>query len=165
MKWLMAALAAVLIAAFVYMQVHAVKTTYVNGLPPYTTLPGLEYILERDCYVFKFKAHATDWPLLGTRDTVPQLPAEVSASNVGADLPDVRILDVIRVGDHFRIASVRRDEARAGTTVTFEVLLQDEASRKYPRLDVFWILDHSPEKAGLAPTVMPSFAVPLRRGR
>ena len=163
MKWLLAALAAVLIAGFVYLQLHSVKTTYVNGLPPYTTLPGLEYIVERDCYVFKFKDRNSDWPLLGTKDTVPDLPAEVLASNVGADFPAVRILDVIHVGDHFRIASVRRDESRTGTTVTFEVLLQDEASRKYPRLDVFWILDHSPEKTGGAPRILSAFAVPQRK--
>ena len=163
MKWLLVALAAVLVAAFAVLQFRSVKTTYVNGLPPYTTLPGLEFILERDCYVFKFTAHDTDWPLLASHESVPQLPAEVKASYVGADMPDVRILDVIRVGDHFRIASVRRDESRKGTTLTFEVLLADEASRKYPRLDVFWIMDHSPEKAGEAPKIMASFAVPLRR--
>ena len=163
MKWLLIAIAAGLVAAFAVLQMRSVKTTYVNGLPPYTALPGHEYILERDCYVFKFKEHNTDWPLLGTRDTVPDLPAEVSASNIGADLPAVRILDVIHVGDHFRIASVRRDEGRKATTVTFEVLLSDEASRKYPRLDVYWILDHSPEATGAAPKVMPAFAVPLRK--
>jgi len=151
------------VAAFVYLQMHAVKTTYVNGLPPYTTLPGLEYIVERDCYVFKFKDHNTDWPLLGTQDSVPDLPAEVLASNVGADFPKVRILDVIHVGDHFRIASVRRDESRTATTVTFEVLLQDEASRKYPRLDAYWIMDHSPEKTGAAPRILGAFAVPQRK--
>jgi hypothetical protein len=163
MKWILVALALALVGAFVVMQRRSVKTTYVNGLPPYTTLPGLEYIVERDCYVFKFKEHSSDWPLLGTRDTVPDLPAEVLASNVGAEFPSVRILDVIHVGDHFRIASVRRDESRTATTVTFEVLLQDEATRKYPRLDVFWIMDHSPEKTGAAPRILAAFAVPLRR--
>jgi len=67
MKWLLVALTAVLVAAFAFLQFRSVKTTYVNGLPPYTTLPGLEFILERDCYVFKFKAHDTDWPLLASR--------------------------------------------------------------------------------------------------
>ena len=162
MKWVLALAAAALVAAFVYLQAHSVKTTYVNGLPPYTSLPGLEYIVERDLYVFKFKDHGSDWPLLGTRDAVSDLPAEVNASNVGADLPTVRILDVIHVGDHFRIVSVRKDESRKGTTVTFEVLLSDEASRKYPRLDVFWILDHSPEKVGQAPSIMATYAVPQR---
>jgi len=159
----MATAAAVLVGAFIYLQMHAVKTSYVNGLPPYTALPGLEYIVEHECYVFKFKDQTSDWPYLGANDTVPDLPAEVKASLVGADLPKVRILDVIHIGDHFRIASVRKDEGRKGTTLTFEVLLADEASRKYPRLDVYWILDHSPEKVGQAPRVMSTYAVPLRK--
>ena len=50
-------------AAVAYLDFHAVKTTYVNGLPLYSgALPGREYILERDCYVFKFKNHSSDWP-------------------------------------------------------------------------------------------------------
>jgi hypothetical protein len=163
MKWFLVAVGVVLVAAFAYLQMHSVKTTYVNGLAPYTTLPGREFIVEHDSYVFKFKAHDTDWPLLGARDTVADLPAEVSASNVGADLPGVRILDVIHVGDHFRIASVRRDVSRSGTKITFEVLLADEATRKYPRLDTYWIMDHSPEKEGAAPEILSAYAVPLRR--
>lgn len=163
MKWLLILAAVALVAAFAFFQMHSVKTTYVNGLPPYTTLPGREYIVEHECYVFKFKAHDTDWPLLGSHDSVPELPAEVTAANIGADLPSVRILDVIHVGDHFRIASVRRDVGRSGTTVTFEVLLSDESTRKYPRLDTYWIMDHSPEKEGGAPTILPAYAVPLRR--
>ena len=163
MKWLLIAFAVALVAVFAVLQSRSVKTTYVNGLPPYTSLPGLEYILERDCYVFKLKGHDTDWPLLGTRDTVPELPAEVTPANIGADLSGVRILDVIHVGDHFRIASVRREESRKGTTISFEVLLSDESSRKYPRLDVFWMLDHSPEATGAAPKILPEFAVQLRK--
>jgi hypothetical protein len=99
---------------------------------------------------------------LGSHETVPELPADVSLSNIGADMPSVRILDVIRVGDHFRLASVRRDRNSAGTKVTFEVLLADEATRKFPRLDTYWIMDHSPEKNGGAPTFLPAYAVPLR---
>jgi hypothetical protein len=118
--------------------------------------------VEHDCYVFQFKDRPSDWPLLGSKEVVPELPAEVVAANIGADLPSVRILDVIHVGDHFRIASVRRDVGRSGTTITFEVLLSDEASRKYARVDTYWIMDHSPEKAGLAPTLLPAYAVPQR---
>jgi hypothetical protein len=162
MKWILAALAVAVVAAVAYLQFNSVKTTYVNGLAPYTALPGREFIVERECYVFKFKSHDTDWPLLGSREVVPDLPAEVAASNIGADLHAVRILDVIHVGDHFRIASVRRDTGRSGTKVTFEVLLSDEATRKYPRLDTYWIMDHSPEKDGGAPTLLPDYAVPLR---
>jgi hypothetical protein len=160
MKWLLAAVIAVLIAGFVYMQLHSVKTTYVNGLAPYTHLPNREFILERDCYIFKFKDRDTSWPLIGSQDTVADLPAEVADSNVGADLPAVRILGVLRAGDGFRIVSVRRDESRAGTTVSFEILLDDENSRRYPRLDAFWIMDHSPEKNGDAPSIMIRYGVP-----
>jgi len=163
MKWLLAATLAALFGAFAYLQLISVKTTYVNGLAPYTNLPGLEFIVEHDCYIFKFKAKDTDWPLVAAHDTVPELPASVTASNIGADLPLVRIYDVIKVGDRFRIVSVRRDESRKATRVSFEILLQDEATRKYPRLDAFWILDHSPEKEGGAPKVMTAYAVPLRR--
>jgi hypothetical protein len=159
MKWLLAAVVAALVAGAVYLQLSSVKTTYVNGLTPYTTFPGRGYILEKDCYIFKLRSHATDWPLVGAHETVPELPAEVKEANVGADLPGVRILGVLRMGDHFRIASVRRDESRAGTTVSFEVALDNESSRKYPRLDAFWIMDHSPERNGGAPDIMTGYAV------
>jgi hypothetical protein len=162
MKWFLAAVGVAVVAAFAYLQLNSVKTAYVNGLAPYTALPGREFIVERDCYVFKFKSRDTDWPLLGSREVVADLPAEVSATNVGAEIHAIRILDVIHVGDHFRIASVRRDTGRSGTTITFEVLLSEEATRKYPRLDTYWIMDHSPEKDGGAPVFLPEYAVPLR---
>jgi hypothetical protein len=163
MKWFLAAVGVAALAAFAYLQLHSVKVTYVNGLAPYTTIPGREYVVEHDCYVFKFKAHGSDWPFLGAHATVPDLPADFSAANVGADLPAVHILDVIHVGDHFRIVSVRRDVSRTGTQITFEVLLSEEATRKYPRLDAYWIMDHAPEKTGAAPTILPDYAVPMRR--
>jgi hypothetical protein len=159
MKWLLAAIVAALLAVGVYQQLNSVKTTYVNGLTPYTTLPGRGYILERDCYIFKLKRDDTSFPLLGAHETVPELPADVKEANIGADLPGVRILGVLRVGDHFRIVSVRRDKSRTRTTVTFEILLDNEDSRPYPRLDAYWILDHSPEKDGGAPSVMTDYAV------
>jgi hypothetical protein len=160
MKWLIAAAAAALIAVFVYLQLHSVKTSYINGLAPYTKLPGRGFILEQDCYIFKFKARDSDWPLIGSHEAVPELPEKVTAANIGADFPAVRILGVLGVGEHFRIASVRRDESRSGTTITFEIALPDEASRKYPRLDAFWIMDHTPEKNGGAPWILAHFAVP-----
>ena len=87
MKWILAVLAAMGIAALVFLQMHSVKTTYVNGLAPYTSLPGLEFIVERDCYIFKFKEHDTDWPLLGAVDTVPDLPAEVKDCECRRGIP------------------------------------------------------------------------------
>ena len=151
MKWLFAVLFAALLAGYVYWQRNSVKTSYVNGLAPYTNLPGRDFILERDCYIFKFKSRDSDWPLVGSHASVPELPAEVTLANVDKEFPDVRILGVLKVGDHFRIASVRRDQSRAETKITFEVALADESSRRYPRLDAYWITDHSPEKNGDAP--------------
>src|SRR5450631_1626062 len=100
MKWLLAAIIAAALAGFAFLQFRSVKTSYVNGLAPYTNLPGREYVLQRDAYIFKFRDHDTDWPLIGARDTVPDLPSEVKESNVGADLPKVRILGALKTGDH-----------------------------------------------------------------
>jgi hypothetical protein len=161
MKWLLAALAAALIAGYVLWQRNSVKTSYVNGLPPYTNLPGRDFILERDCYIFKFKSRDSDWPYFASHATVPELPAEVTQANVGKDFPDARILGVLRIGDHFRIASVRRDQSRTETRISFEVALSNESTRPYPRLDAYWIMDHSPEKDGNAPWILTSYAVAI----
>jgi hypothetical protein len=161
MKWFLAVVvAAVVAAAFAYMQLNSVKTTYVNGLAPYTALPGREFILEQRLLCLQVQVARHDWPLLGSRDVVRICPAEVSAANVGADFPPVRILDVIHVGDHFRIASVRQDTGRAGTVITFEIVLDNESTRKYFKLDTYWMMDHSPEKEGAAPTYLTEYAVP-----
>ena len=164
MKWIIAAVAALLLGAFIYWQAGAVKTTYVNGLPQYTRLPGREFIFERDCYIFKFKAHDTVWPLVGANVpgaalSVPELPAEVSPRYVGADLPAVRILDIAHTGDRFRIVSVRRDASRRATQITFEIVFLNVDGRRYPRLDAYWILDHAPEQHGAAPAMLPDYAV------
>lgn len=163
MKWLYAAVFAAFLAALVVLQLTTVKTTYVNGLAPYNTLPGREFVVEKDCYIFKLKAEDTSWPLIGAHEVAPGLPEEVKESNVGASFPDVRILDLVRVGDHFRIVSVRKDVSRAKERITFEILLQDEATRKFPRLDAYWIMDHSPEKSGGAPKLLTAYAVQLGR--
>jgi hypothetical protein len=160
MKWFIVFAVVVLVGLVVYQQRTSVKTAYVNGLPQYTHLPGREYIFEHDCYIFKLDARKTAYPLVGSRMTVPELPAEVSEKNVGAVLPGVRILDVARVGDRFRIVSVRRDTSRRGTSFTFEILFTNEGERKYPRLDAFYILDHEPEKRAEAPRVIEAYAVP-----
>jgi hypothetical protein len=161
LKWIVGAIVLVALAVgFVRLQRNAVKTSYVNGLPLYTDLPGQEFIFERDCYVFEFRDRSSDWPLVGTHLTVPLLPAEVDPAKVGADLPGVRILGLARIGDRFRIVSVRRDESRQGTTITFEILFMDETARPYPRLDAYWIMDHAPEKRGRAPSILLTYAVP-----
>ncbi len=160
MKWIVPGviLLLLLLAFFVY-QRNSVKTEYVNGLPAYNALPGREYIFEQDCYVFKLKDHDTSWPLVGSHQTVAALPAVVAAKAVGTETPEVRLLDIVRTGDRFKIVSVRRDRGRTATAVTFEILFLDEEKRKYPRLDAYWILDHSPEARGEAPSILRSYAV------
>jgi hypothetical protein len=163
-KWILAAVVALLLAGFIYWQSNSVKTTYVNGLPQYTRLPGREFIFERDCYIFKFKAHDTVWPLVGANVpgaaiSVPELPAEVSPKYVGADLPAVRILDIAHTGDRFRIVSVRRDASRRATQVTFEIVFLNVDGRFFPRLDAYWIMNHAPEQHDAAPAIFPDYAV------
>ncbi|MDD2762720.1 MAG: hypothetical protein PHE83_01965 [Opitutaceae bacterium] len=167
-KWILALAIAGLLAGFVTWQLNATKTTYVNGLALYTQLPGREYIFEHDCYLFKFKRHDTSWPLVGANFpsapmSVPELPAEVSPRYVGADLAGVRIIDLVRTGDRFRIVSVRRDASRRGTQVSFEIRLLREPEPRYPRLDAFWIMDHRPEQHGEAPAILPDYAVERER--
>lgn len=170
-KWVpLGALAAVLIALFVYSQLNAVKVSYVNGLPEYEHLPGREYIFQRDCYLFNFKRAPADWPLVGANVpgsamSVPELPAEVSPRYVGADLPAVRIIDLVRIGDRARITSVRREESRHGTKISFLLLFSNEAERRYPRMDAYWIMDHTPEARGEAPFILPDYAVEVRLGK
>ena len=160
MKWLLAAAAAVLLAGYVYWQRQSVKTTYVNGLAPYTGLAGREYILERDCYIFKLKGSDSDWPYVASHATVPDLPADVDAKNIGTDTPGARLLDIVTVGTHFRIVSVRRDQKGDKTTITYEILLADEATRKYPRVDALYMLDHTAEDPNSPPSIVPDYAVP-----
>jgi hypothetical protein len=159
MKWVLVVVVAGLVAGYVLLQRHSVKTTYVNGLAPYTGLAGREYIMEQDCYIFKFKTHDTSWPLVGSHETVPELPQDVRESNIGAALPGVAIIGIVRTGDRFRIASVRRDLSRSESRVTFEIVLADEATQRYSRLDAYEMLDHSPEKQGKAPVMLTDYAV------
>jgi hypothetical protein len=35
----------------------------------------------------------------------------------------------------------------------------DEARREEPRMDAFWIMDHTPETRGLPPTIREDYAV------
>lgn len=164
-KWIPLTVGALLLSGFIYWQLNETKTAYVNGLPLYNRLPGREFVFERGCYVFKFKHHDTDWPLIGANapgslQSVAALPAEVSPKYVGAELPAVRILDVVHVGDRFRIVSVRRDTDRRATKITFEIMFANESTRAYPRVDAYWIMDHRPEQRGEAPSILPDYAVP-----
>jgi hypothetical protein len=158
-KWFLGLGIVVVLAAFIIWQRGSVKTSYVNGLPQYNKLPGREFIFERDCYVFKLASHPTAYPLIGAHATVPDLPGTVDDKLIGSTQTGARLLDTVRTGTRFKIVSVRRDESRTETDVTFEILLLDETERKYPRLDAFFILDHSPEKTGAAPLVREDYAV------
>ncbi|HEY0965821.1 MAG TPA: hypothetical protein VGD88_00410 [Opitutaceae bacterium] len=159
MKWIIAAIVGVAVAVFALWPREEIKTAYVNGLPEYNHLPGQEFIFQRDCYIFKFTDKDSSWPLVGAKATVPALPAEVTPANIGASIPGVRILGVVRVGERFKIASVRRQESKSGTSVSFELLFMDEPRREEPRMDAFWILDHTPETKGLPPTIREDYAV------
>jgi hypothetical protein len=163
MKWFLIAAGVVLIAAFAFWQRGSVKSAYVNGLPQYSALPNREFILQKDCYIFKLKDRNTDFPLIADHALVPSLPETVDVKNVGADLPAVRILGVAQTGSILRLVSVRRDESRQGTSVTFEILFLDEATREYPRLDAFFVLDHSPEAKGAPPVFLDRYFVDRKR--
>lgn len=159
MKWFLALVAAVLIAGFVYWQRQGVKVSYVNGLTAYNTLPGREYIFQRDLYLFKLDDRASSWPYVGDKAVVASLPSQVDPKYLSTDYPGGRIIDIVRTGDRFRLVSVRRDESRHGTSISFELLFADEDQRKYPRIDAFFIMDHSPEIKGEAPSILPAYAV------
>ena len=164
MKWFLGLVAAVLIGAFLYLQAHSIKRSYVNGLPEYTALPGQEYIFERACYLFKSDAHPSQYPLVGANfpeltTSVPALPQEVSEKQIGSNNGGIRILGTVHIGDRFRIVSVRRDETRTGVQMSFEILFIDEADRPYPRLDAYYLMNHEGDEQGKAPSILPDFAV------
>jgi hypothetical protein len=160
-RWILGGVLAAVVCLILILNHGSTKTSYVNGLPPYTDIPGTEYIFERDCYIFSFKDSSSDWPFVASHATVPALPAEVDPKNVGAPFPNVRILDTVAVGTRFKIASVRRDQKGKKATITYEILIGDE-SRRYFRVDAFWMLDDPTERPGVAPKILVAYAVPQR---
>jgi hypothetical protein len=161
-RWILGSILAAIVCLIVLLTRGSTKTSYVNGLPPYTDLPGREYIFERDCYIFTFKDSPSDWPYVGSRLTVPSLPADVEAKYVGTTVSNIQILDTVAVGTRFKVASVRRDQKGEKATITYEILIGDEGSRKYYRVDAFWMLDDTAERPGIAPKVLIDYAVPRR---
>lgn len=159
-KWLLAIGALVLVCWFAISQRNAVKSSYINGLSPYNKLPGRQFIFERDCYIFKLASRPSEYPLVAANVTVAALPAAVDEKLVGTNPPGARILDIVRTGTRFKIVSVRRDESRTKTEVTFEIYLLEEDERTFSRLDAFFLLDHSPESSGGAPRIREDYAVP-----
>jgi hypothetical protein len=159
MKWVLALLCAVLIAGFVYWQRQGVKVSYVNGLPTYSALPNREYIFQRDCYLFTLDDRSSSWPYVCDHAVVASLPADVDPKHLSVNYPGGRLIDVVRTGSRFKLVSVRRDESRHGTSISFELLFVDEDQRKYPRIDAYFIMDHTPEARGEAPSLLPAYAV------
>ena len=80
--------------------------------------------------------------------------------NIGRELPEAHILDVVRTGSRFKIASVRRDIKGSKTSITFEILFLDEHERRYARVDAYWIIDHSHDNQDQAPSILETYAVP-----
>jgi hypothetical protein len=161
-RWIIGGVLVAVVLLIVLTGRTANKTSYVNGLALYSSIPGREFIFQRDCYIFKLKDSASDWPYVAAHASVPALPADVDPKYVGVDLPAVRILDVVTTGTRFRIVSVRRDQRGPKTTITYEILFADEASRKYPRVDALFMLDHAAEDPTTAPMIVPEYAVPRR---
>jgi len=147
MKWLIAIVGAALVGWFIWFQVNTTKISYVNGLAPYDVVPGREYILQQDCFVFADHAHPTSgFPLLGTnspdaRTRIAALPEVATAEARGQTIASVRILDLIPRGTRFLITSVRREQSRrAGTVISYEAKFTDNVERPYQKVDLRPIL-------------------------
>lgn len=166
MKWVYLSVAAILVALGLYWQVNTTKISYVNGLAPYDGMPGREYILQQDCYVFAWRENATSgFPLLGTghpdvRTRVAALPAAGDRTLIGRELEQVRIVDLIPRGTRLLLTSVRREESRrAGTVITYEAKFLDELDRDYQKVDLRPLL-LPVAHGGDVPALDPSIAVP-----
>ena len=161
MRWfLVIALALVAVTALVWQQRDNTKVAYVNGLPAYTQLPGREFLLQQDCFILSREGTPAAYPLIANHAQIPALPAEVSDKEIGENHGGYRILATATVGSRFKIISVRREESRSGTTISFEILFHDEAERPYPRLDARLLLDHSPETRGEPPVFLAEVVSP-----
>jgi hypothetical protein len=142
-KWIIALGGALLFGWFLWFQMNTTKISYVNGLAPYDVMPGREYILQHDSYVFAWKKNPTSgFPLLGAnapsvRTSVSALPANSSRDNIGREFAEVRIVDLIPRGTRLLVTSVRREQSRrAGTVITYEAKLLDEVDRAYQKVDL-----------------------------
>lgn len=143
LKWIIALVCAALLGWFLWFQINTVKISYVNGLAPYDVMPGREYILQHDAYVFAWrKPIATAYPLLGVnvpgaRASFEALPREVTPAQIDGPHPLVRLMDVIPKGTRFRLVSVRREEKRhTATFISYEIKFLDEVDRPYQRVDI-----------------------------
>lgn len=159
-KWILIIGAIILAGVLFLIGRGGTKSSYINGLPGYNEMPNQEYIFQRAGYIFKDDNRSSAYPYVGTHGEVPGLPEVVAADQVGTAINGLRILDTVRVGDRFRIISVRRDERPDDVTVTYEILFSDELERSYPRLDAYYLLDHSRDADGVPPPLQTRLAVP-----
>jgi hypothetical protein len=166
MKWLPVVVILILAALGLRWQLNSVKVSYVNGLDQYSVMPGKEYILQVDCYVFNWSDDpAPGFPVIGTNlpaatTRVDALPADATASRAGQHLGKVHIFDLIPRGTRLLITSVRREESRkAGTIITYEAKLQDGIERPYAKVDLRTLL-LPVAKGGDVPAIDPTVAVP-----
>jgi hypothetical protein len=168
-KWIIAVGLAAVLGWFVWFQLNTTKISYINGLPPYDVMPGRDYVLQCDCYVFAWhKSIATAYPLLGVnlpgaRTSLAALPREVRADLVGTPQPLVRLMNVIPKGTRFKVLSVRREQSRrTGTFISYEIKFLDEVDRPYQRIDIRPIL-LPPGQPGEVPRIDDAVAVPWSR--
>ncbi|MEI6106017.1 MAG: hypothetical protein WCR49_03295 [Opitutae bacterium] len=166
MKWLIPVGGLILAGWFAWFQLNTTKISYVNGLAPYDVMPGREYILQHDCYVFAWhKSIATAYPLLGVnhpavRTSLAALPKDVRADLVGTPQPLVRLMNMIPQGTRFKLLSVRREQSRrTGTFISYEIKFLDEVDRPYQRIDIRPLLLPT-ERPGDVPQIDETIAVP-----
>lgn len=166
LKWIIAVVCASVVGWFLWFQINAIKISYVNGLAPYDVMPGREYILQHDCYVFAWHEKiATAYPLLGVNlpgapTSVTALPREVATTQIGQPHPLVRLMDMVPRGTRFRLLSVRREQGRrTGTLISYEIKFLDDVDRPYQRIDIRPILLPSDNPEGV-PEIDPAVAVP-----
>lgn len=168
LKWLIALICTALLGWFIWFQMNTVKISYVNGLAPYDVMPGREYVLQHDCYIFAWhdrKSIATAYPLMGVNlpgaeSSLAALPPTVSREQIGQPFPLVRLMDLVPKGTRFRLLSVRREQSRrAGTFITYEIGFMDGVDRPYQRTDIRPILLPPSEPGGL-PRLDGAVAVP-----
>jgi hypothetical protein len=166
LKWIIAVALAAGLGWFIWFQLNTTKISYVNGLAPYDVMPGRDYVLQCDCYVFAWhKSIATAYPLLGVnlpgaRTSLAALPREVREDLIGTAQPLVRLMNVIPKGTRFKVLSVRREQSRrTGTFISYEIKFLDDIDRPYQRIDIRPILLPQDNKDGV-PQIDDMIAVP-----
>ena len=157
-KWLWFALVALAFGWLLFGPTGGVKRSYINGLEHFNQMPNREYLLQRDAYIFKDDQRDSAYPYLATAAEYPGLPAIVSADQVGATFGSLRILDTVKIGERFRLVSVRLDETKTSAEITYEILLENDTTRTHPRPDAFFLLDPAHTDLTRQPAFLPRLA-------